>query len=390
MRMMRLSAGPPSRVNLPVRRPLYSGKNGRNPRPQRRNRGQHLGLDRALQQAVLVLGGDELRMPPQLRRVLRLGDLPAREVGVAEVAHLALRDQIVERLEGLGDRGQRVGSVQLVQVDPVGLEAAERRLDGEPDVAARAPGRPSRVRSSRPCPCRTSWRARSSVALAARERVAHQRLRKPALGAVDVGGVEERHARVDRRVDHRVRALLGLGDGALSAEVVASDADGGHDEPRRAERTVVDLSHASRVGAGRGNGSRSPCGSACAVAVRGRRAGVAVRGRRESAARGGSCDSRRASTSPAEPDHLVAAGGSARPRGVAPAAASSLPLRSCGHRAVDGAAGRDRQVRRTGAPAGLAKAPSVCSSTRRMFPPASAASWGAAQPREASSARSLG
>jgi hypothetical protein len=40
-----------------------------------------------------------------------VGDLPAVEVGVAQVADLALGDELVERGQGLVDRGDRYRSM---------------------------------------------------------------------------------------------------------------------------------------------------------------------------------------------------------------------------------------------------------------------------------------
>jgi hypothetical protein len=43
------------------------------------------------------------------RGPLRLDHLLGGEVGAADVAHLALMDEIVERAQGLLDRRQRIG-----------------------------------------------------------------------------------------------------------------------------------------------------------------------------------------------------------------------------------------------------------------------------------------
>ena len=48
-------------------------------------------------------------------------------------------DQVVEGQERLVDRGVRVLGVELVQVDVVGAEPAQRRLDGPHDVLPRVP-----------------------------------------------------------------------------------------------------------------------------------------------------------------------------------------------------------------------------------------------------------
>ena len=65
------------------------------------------------------------------------------QVRAADVPDLALGDQLGQRREGLLDRRHRVGLVQLVEVDVVGAEPAQARLDRAPDVAARRAGAPS-------------------------------------------------------------------------------------------------------------------------------------------------------------------------------------------------------------------------------------------------------
>ena len=59
----------------------------------------------------------------------RAGDLPGGVVGQPDVADLALPDQIVVDRKGLLQRRVRVGVVGVVEVDVVGLQAAQARLD---------------------------------------------------------------------------------------------------------------------------------------------------------------------------------------------------------------------------------------------------------------------
>src|SRR6185295_14912780 len=66
----------------------------------------------------------------------------AGEVGVTEITHLSGPDEVVEGGERLFDRGGRVGRVDLVEVDVVGAEVAQRILDGPDDVAPPTPGIP--------------------------------------------------------------------------------------------------------------------------------------------------------------------------------------------------------------------------------------------------------
>jgi len=57
-------------------------------------------------------------------------------VGQADVADLSLPDEIVIRRQGLLQRGFRVGVVGVVEVDVVGVQAAQAGLDLADDVAA--------------------------------------------------------------------------------------------------------------------------------------------------------------------------------------------------------------------------------------------------------------
>jgi hypothetical protein len=64
------------------------------------------------------------------------GRVPARHVGQARVADLARADEVVERPHDLFDRGQPVPRVQQEEVDVVGAQPAQRRLDGADHVLA--------------------------------------------------------------------------------------------------------------------------------------------------------------------------------------------------------------------------------------------------------------
>ena len=159
---------------------------------------------------------------------------------MADVAHLALADEVVERGEGLLDRRQRVGRVQLVEVDPVGLQPAERSLDRQPDVASASPCAPQAGSGD----VRLAWPnfvASTTSSRRPRERLAQERLAEAVLAAVDVGRVDEVDAGVERGVHDRVGALLALGRGARPAEVVAAEADGGDAEAGAAEGAVVEI-----------------------------------------------------------------------------------------------------------------------------------------------------
>ena len=57
-------------------------------------------------------------------------------VGQADVADLALADQIVVDSEGLLQGGVRIGVVGVVEVDPVGVQPAKAGLDLTGDMSA--------------------------------------------------------------------------------------------------------------------------------------------------------------------------------------------------------------------------------------------------------------
>ena len=98
--------------------------------------GREFSFGGPVDEVVLHLGGDGCLLTPVVRDPQRLGDLPGGMVGQADVADLALPDEIVVRRQGLLQRRVRVGIVGVVEVDVVGLQAAQARLDLADDVAA--------------------------------------------------------------------------------------------------------------------------------------------------------------------------------------------------------------------------------------------------------------
>ncbi len=185
--------------------------------------GQDLVLGLAVQEVVLVLHADEAG-----RTVGHGGggllEHPPGEVGAAQLADLALGDQFAQRPQRVGDGRLGVGRVQLVEVDVVGAQAAQGVLEG-----------PAHVGRARP----------TLVALVgAAELGGHHHLVPPgaeggaevrlALGPpVDVGGVEQGDAGVERRPNDGAALLLVQ----AHAEVVAPQP---HDaDPQRADRACL-------------------------------------------------------------------------------------------------------------------------------------------------------
>src|SRR5436305_180956 len=152
-----------------------------------------------------------------LREAVDLLDGTRLEVRVADVTDLPFADELVERAERLFVRRDPVGTVVLVEIDVVGAQAPERRVDRLADVPARA---------ARLCPVAhvvAELRRENDVVAPPFEHPSEQILASAAV-AVDVGGVEQRHAVIERRVDDRTRPL----QVDTAAEVVAAEADHRH------------------------------------------------------------------------------------------------------------------------------------------------------------------
>ena len=109
---------------LAGQKPARQREERQQPHPVRLDRRHELALDVAHDEAVLVLARDEGVEVPRVGRPLRLDHLPGGEVRAADVADLALADEVVEGAQRLLDRRQRVGAVELVEVDPVGAGGA--------------------------------------------------------------------------------------------------------------------------------------------------------------------------------------------------------------------------------------------------------------------------
>ena len=136
---------------LPVRKPLPSGLNGTNPMPSSSQRRQDLRLGLAPPQRVLAL-----QRRDRLDGV-RAADRLHAGLGQAEVLDLALADQFLHRAGHVLDRHVRIDAVLVEQVDAVGPQPLERRLDHLAGCARAGcpapPGLPFSIRS------RTWWRS---------------------------------------------------------------------------------------------------------------------------------------------------------------------------------------------------------------------------------------
>jgi hypothetical protein len=117
-------------------------------------------------------------------------------LGQADVADLALGDQLGQRADGVLDRRVRVDAVLVVQVDVVGAQPAQRALDGGADVGGAAveptPGGAAGVGDEPNLVASTTWSRRPLMA-----RPTSSSLERP----VDLGGVDVGDAEVERAVD---------------------------------------------------------------------------------------------------------------------------------------------------------------------------------------------
>src|SRR6202035_5415841 len=87
---------------------------------------------------VISLKRVESGQVPELAGAKGFGELPCLPVGAADVADLSLRHQGVESAKRLFNKGHGIVAMNLVQIDMVGLQAAETVVYGVNNVAARS------------------------------------------------------------------------------------------------------------------------------------------------------------------------------------------------------------------------------------------------------------
>ncbi len=168
---------------------------------------QHEPFDVAVEDRIGALLAPERLMAAAVRRPLRLDDAVGREHRGAEVADLALADELGEGEQHLVDVGRGVETVHLVEVDVVDPQPAQAVLDGLDDPAARAAALVRILAHHIP-----EFRGEDHVLTAALEGAADDLLRYAAgidvrrVDEVDPGverAVDDAHARVPVRIAHR-------------------------------------------------------------------------------------------------------------------------------------------------------------------------------------------
>ena len=105
--------------------------------------GDHAVLDSATDEAVLHLCGDEGFPAVLLAELSGLGDLPRGVVAQADMAHLSVADETVQRGEGFLDRRPVVPEMDLVEIDVVGVKPGQAIVQRFGQVAARGAQRVS-------------------------------------------------------------------------------------------------------------------------------------------------------------------------------------------------------------------------------------------------------
>ncbi len=151
------------------------------------------------EEVVVVLHRHEPRPAVLLLQAQRLRELPCVHGRGAEVADLAGPHEVAECIEGLLPRGGVVVTVDLVEVDVVGAQAAQRMVDLAM-IALRDSPRPLG-------PSRIGWRSFVAITTASRSAKSLSALAQDFLAgtvAVHVRGVEEVDPRLQRVLDEAV------------------------------------------------------------------------------------------------------------------------------------------------------------------------------------------
>ena len=164
-------------------------------------RRQHVGLDAAHEDGIRRLLAHEPLAAATVGDPLRLDDRGSRERGAPQVADLALVHEVRQRAQRVVDVGPRVGTVDLVQVDVVRVEAPEALLALADDPPA---GVAAHVRVG--AHVAVHLRREHDVVAPSLKCLGDDRFGLP--GRVHVGGVDEVDAGIERRVDHVDRLVV--------------------------------------------------------------------------------------------------------------------------------------------------------------------------------------
>src|SRR5262249_9748524 len=108
--------------------------------PEPVTRRHHVGECLSSEEVQSLLRADEAHRSQFRCDAMCLIELCGREIAATDGAHLSGADQAVQRGQRFANRDGRVWQMQLVQVDPIGLETAQAVVDSSGDpLRARAP-----------------------------------------------------------------------------------------------------------------------------------------------------------------------------------------------------------------------------------------------------------
>lgn len=197
---------------------------------------QLLGLRGAVERMIVGLACDRPADAHPVAQRADLGDTPGAVVGHAEIAHLALADQVAHGADRLLERRRVVLLVQIVDVDVAGAEPLQAGLDGAHDPM---PGRAGAV-GVRGALVGELGGDHPGVAVAG-DGAADDPLGLAA--GVGVGGVDEVHARVARLADDAQRGgLVGR-----SAKIHGAEAERGHAQTAPSQIAILHPGTPSRM-----------------------------------------------------------------------------------------------------------------------------------------------
>jgi hypothetical protein len=176
----------------------------------------------------------------------RLHQVPAGEIGAADITDLAAANEIVEGADGLLDRRLRIEAVQLEEIDIVGAEPAQAALDRTQQMVTRG------ADIVRPLAGAEGRLGRDDDAVAAAGDGLAQDLLGQAVG-VDVGAVEHGEAGLEADIDQagglpHVAFAPGAEELVAATERTRAEAQCRHLESRSAQQSVFHGCDVLRMG----------------------------------------------------------------------------------------------------------------------------------------------
>ena len=200
--------------------------------------------------------------------VARATQRRGRGLRQSQIAHLAGRDQVGHRADGVLDRRRRVDAVLIVEVDGVDAEPLQRSVAGLAHVLRPAV---DAERLAVGVAHEPELRGHDDLRAPVADRLADEAF--VGVRPVDVGGVEQGHTEVDRAMDG------GDGSGTIGGAIElrhahAAEAEGGDGKAGRAEATLRNrCGHPGTIPHGRTPARVRTCGETSARILHSVRAG---------------------------------------------------------------------------------------------------------------------